>query len=132
MKDDPYSKREYEIELAKFEKEKDMPPSKLVAKVCDTCQRKVAGESQWRAMAGWVGYSFVEDEWCLYPDQCKAAKEYRDNVKAKLDELDAVKAVLRNHNLCGPDCTPAKHIEGVYADLQLVTNELRQLKGKKK
>lgn len=26
------------------------------------------------------------------------------------DELEAVKAALRNHNLCNDACTPAKHI----------------------
>lgn len=43
------------------------------------------------------------------------------------DELEAVKAALRNHNLCNDACTPAKHIECVYADLENATNRIRSL-----
>lgn len=47
----------------------------------------------------------------------------RDTLKQRLDEI---KAALLNHNtMCGPECTPVKHIQLVYADLGEATNKIR-------
>lgn len=48
-------------------------------------------------------------------------------LKRKAQQLDDVVYELRNHTtMCPPECTPAKHIRGVYSDGEDATNLMRE------
>jgi len=42
--------------------------------------------------------------------------------------LAAVIQELRNHDLCGKDCTPAAHVRAVYQDLEAAMRLMREYK----